>query len=156
VHGGAPAAAPDSGSERTAHSVEGVEEPTDPGATEPTIVDIDREYAEAGFHTDMFVTDDAMLRCSGCNSLVSPDHVDVHSIRRLEGASDPADMCAVIALICPVCQAHGTAVLRFGPEAGPEEVEVWQRTNDRRTSGLLPSSATPVEAEQSTASSDEP
>lgn len=121
----------------------------DPGEAEPTILDIDREYAESGFDVDFFVTPDSMLNCSACSSLVSPDHVEVHSVRRLEGASDPSDMRAVIALICPVCSARGTAILRFGPEAQPEENEIWQRTKDRRDSDTLPSSATQAEQDAS-------
>jgi Zn finger protein HypA/HybF involved in hydrogenase expression len=117
----------------------------DPGQLESTLVEIDKEYSDAGFATDVFVTEEAMLLCSNCNSLLSPDYVDIHSIRRLEGASDPADVSAIIALICPVCGSGGTAVLQYGPEARPAEVEIWQRTNDRRSSGTLPSSATPPE-----------
>jgi hypothetical protein len=117
----------------------------DPGQLESTLVEIDREYSEAGFATDVFVTDGAMLMCSNCDSLLSPDFVDIHSIRRIEGASDPADQSAIIALICPVCGSGGTAVLQYGPEARPEEVEIWQRTKDRRSSDILPSSSTPPE-----------
>ena len=48
----------------------------------------------------------------------------MREIRRLEGASDPDDMLAVVALECPVCSMKGTIVLHFGPEASAEELDV--------------------------------
>jgi hypothetical protein len=49
---------------------------------------------------------------------VSPaSAIVVHELRRLEGASDPADMLAVAAIACPACGTRGTLVLTYGPEA---------------------------------------
>jgi hypothetical protein len=47
-------------------------------------------------------------------------------MRRLEGASDPADMLAVFALTCPRCGTAGTLTLNYGPETTPGEVTVLQ------------------------------
>ena len=48
----------------------------------------------------------------------------VEEQRRLEGASDPSDMMIVFSLHCPICDAAGTLLLRYGPEAGSEDADV--------------------------------
>ena len=53
-------------------------------------------------------------------------------LRRLEGASDPDDMLAVVGLACPHCSAQGTAVLGYGPEAAAVDAEVLERLEDAR------------------------
>jgi hypothetical protein len=62
-------------------------------------------------------------------------HLEV--LDRTEGASDPADMVAVAALVCPRCGARGTVALKYGPEASPEEDEVLRLLDDvdRRRGG---------------------
>ena len=107
------------------------------------------ELCRRGVHERLVRTDDGRLECARCSTVTAADRVDVHSIRRLEGASDPADMSAVLAVVCPSCQAHATAVLRFGPEATEPEATVLSRTRDCRRSDLLPGDATPAEGEAS-------
>lgn len=118
------------------------------GTAEPTIVQIVAEYAEAGFSADAFVTEDGRLLCGSCGATSEPGGVEVHSIRRLEGHSDPADMSGVLALVCPACGARATAVLRFGPEADAGEQAIWLHTQDRRDSATLPPDSTPAEDER--------
>ena len=117
----------------------------DPGVIEPSLQEVLKSYADAGFAGDAFVSDAGMLECASCDSSSDPALVDVHSIRRLEGASDPADLSAVLAVICPACHARATAVIRFGPQASAGEQRVWELTRDRRDSALLPGDATPSE-----------
>lgn len=112
---------------------------------EPSLVEILAYYAQAGFDSDAFTAADGMLLCGSCSSLLAPDHIDVHSIRRLEGQSDPSDMVGVIAIVCPVCKAQATVVLKYGPEATPDENEIWQRTNDARDNYHLPPNSAPGE-----------
>ncbi len=119
-------------------------------SVEPTLIEVLAAYASGGFDADAFVAPDGRLLCGSCQSLLAPDHIEVHSIRRLEGQSDPSDNMGVIAVICPVCGAHATAVLKFGPEASPEENEIWQRTIDARSSDILPGNAAPGELDSET------
>ncbi len=56
----------------------------------------------------------------------------MHALRRTEGASDPADMLAVVALCCPACDTRGTAVLNYGPEATVDDAEVLVGLEDER------------------------
>jgi hypothetical protein len=46
------------------------------------------------------------------------------TLRRLEGASDPDDLVAVVGLVCPVCGARIAAVLHYGPTASAAEADV--------------------------------
>jgi hypothetical protein len=97
-----------------------------------TLVAILDALRREGFEGDMFVTDDGELRCGRCRHTAPPSAMDVHAIRRVEGASDPADMAAVLALVCSSCGSRGTAVVRFGPEAGPGDAAVLLGVEDHR------------------------
>jgi hypothetical protein len=66
----------------------------------------------------------ATVMCFACRGTTAASRLDVLELRRLEGASDPADMLAVVAARCGHCGARGTLVLTFGPEAAGEDVEV--------------------------------
>lgn len=90
--------------------------------------------AEGGFGADFFVTQDAQLRCGTCREDMDPATVDLHGLRRVEGASDPADMAAVLCLKCGHCGMQGTAVVKFGPEAEPYEDDVLAAVEDHRFS----------------------
>ena len=83
-----------------------------------------------GFARDMFVTEDAKIRCGVCHEDSNPADLELHAIKRIEGASDPADEAAVLALGCKCCGALGTAVVRYGPEAGPQDDEVLRALED--------------------------
>ena len=78
----------------------------------------------AGFGAQMAARPGAMILCFTCHRESAASEVDVHSLSRTEGASDPADMLAVAGLICPRCGARGTVVLGYGPEADPDDAEV--------------------------------
>ncbi|MEY2461129.1 MAG: hypothetical protein QOG30_2959 [Acidimicrobiaceae bacterium] len=88
-----------------------------------TLLEVLDELAAKGFGGSMWVTETGKLRCEGCHAEFEPSELIVRELRRLEGASDPDDMLAVVALECPVCGMKGTAVLHFGPEATAEEME---------------------------------
>lgn len=89
-----------------------------------TLLEVLDEFAARGFAATMWVTQEGMLRCEGCGREFEPTQVPVHEVRRLEGASDPDDMIAVVAVECGGCGLRSTIVLHYGPEASPEEQEV--------------------------------
>jgi hypothetical protein len=99
-----------------------------------TMVNVLESFRERGFDADFFVTPDSTVRCGVCRHAVAPQELNLDLMRRVEGASDPSDMAAVLGLICPACGARGTAVVRFGPEAGPEEDDVLRALDDHRFS----------------------
>lgn len=59
----------------------------------------------------------ASLRCGHCREVHSITAWTVDDERRLEGASDPADMVIVVAATCPACGHRGAIALGYGPEA---------------------------------------
>ncbi len=100
-----------------------------------TLIAILDGYASAGFVTDFLVDEEGQIRCGECDTQHDPEALTMDSLRRLEGASDPADMLAVVALTCPACSARGTAVLTFGPEATAGEGRALVAFGDARDVG---------------------
>ena len=88
------------------------------------------EFLRSGFAGDIRVCDDGRLCCGVCGYSAAPDEVELRAFRRLEGASDPADMVAVLAAVCPACSCEGTAVVRFGPDADPGDAAVLAHLRD--------------------------
>lgn len=87
---------------------------------------------ERGFGGNMFVTDGAVVRCGACRHDMPAAELDLRHLIRLEGASDPSEMAAVLGLVCHDCGTKGAAVVRFGPEASPDEAEVLRAVEDHR------------------------
>ena len=86
-----------------------------------TLLEVLDELAEKGYGGSMWVTANGKLRCEGCSAEFEPSDVYVKELRRLEGASDPDDMLAVVALECPRCSTRGALVLNYGPTATPAD-----------------------------------
>jgi len=95
-----------------------------------TLVEVLAEYEEAGFAAEFSTTDDGRLSIGDEAAPVDASAVEVVSFRRLEGASDPGDMAVVFALRAPD-GSPGVAVLRYGPEASPEEADVLRALEGR-------------------------
>jgi hypothetical protein len=101
----------------TADSPDGV--PSD-NTTMTRVID---QFERDGYGEQFVVVAGGKVVCGACDTESMVADVDVDGRRRLEGASDPADMAMVVALRCPACEAGGTAVVRYGPEAEPEHSE---------------------------------
>jgi len=97
-----------------------------------TLLEALDQLRDKGFDRDMFVTSVAMVRCGSCHQDTAPKDLNLLELVRLEGVSDPADEAAVLALQCTLCGARGTAVVRFGPEAGPQDDAVLAAVEDHR------------------------
>jgi ferredoxin len=88
---------------------------------------------EADGYTGQFIPlEGGKVRCVDCRVEVDASKVELHELRRTEGASDPDDMAAVGALVCPSCGCKGTIVLHFGPGASLEESDVLRLLEDDR------------------------
>jgi len=81
-------------------------------------------FEAEGFTGDLMVTDDGDVRCAACRREAPPEDFEVGRCRRMEGASDPDDMLAVLGLVCPECGAKGTVITHYGPTASPGEAAV--------------------------------
>ncbi|MGH9116646.1 MAG: hypothetical protein ACRD0A_01835 [Acidimicrobiales bacterium] len=110
--------------------------PPEPGAPSDytTLVEILAELAEDGFVENFTVTPNGKIRCSRCGHVDDPADMSMVAIRRLEGASDPDDMVAALALVCPDCGAKGTVVVKYGPGSTEAEQAVLDAVEDDRPS----------------------
>ena len=93
------------------------------------------ELEKSGYTGQFSVSQESKLRCLSCDTEVDPASIEPESILRVEGASDPDDMAAVAAVTCPNCSAKGTVVLKYGPEASPEDAHVLSAFGPGPTTG---------------------
>src|SRR2546430_5500816 len=97
-----------------------------------TILDVLGELESLGFTGQFMPRQGGQVECLTCHRLSPADETVFRQLRRLEGASDPDDMLAVVGLACPHCSAQGTAVVRFRPPAGAGATEGLERLEDAR------------------------
>jgi len=90
-------------------------------------------YEAEGFTTQFGAQEGATVVCYTCHERSPATSVGLHALVRTEGASDPDDMVAIAAVVCPRCGAKGTLVLHFGALASPEEDDVLRALEDDRT-----------------------
>lgn len=111
-----------------------------PDPQEPATLDgILAGLAADGFEGQFAARPGATVVCFTCRTASPAADVHVEALRRMEGASDPADMLAVVALVCPHCGARGTAALGYGPDASFDDAEVLIALEDSREGpGLRP------------------
>jgi hypothetical protein len=117
----------------------------DPAGGESTIIEVLEGYANGGFDSSFIVTDEADLECVECGNVTAAAKFSMSSLRRLEGASDPADMVAVVAITCPVCGSRGTAILGYGPSATEQDSGVLKELRDDRDDSTAPGNSAPGE-----------
>ena len=94
--------------------------PRDPSS----MFEILRELAAEGYTEDMVPHEGGMILCRHCGQEQPAGEFDHGPLHRMEGASDPGDMSAVIGLTCPNCSAKGVLVLMYGPEASGADSDV--------------------------------
>jgi hypothetical protein len=111
-----------------------------------TLTEVLEAYAAADFTGSFSAAHGASLECHECGAISDADTVEMTSLRRLEGASDPDDMFSVVAITCPKCLSKGTLILGFGPTAPPEDGDVLKALQDLRNEGELPGNSAPGEA----------
>lgn len=97
-----------------------------------TLIEVIEGYRTSGFDSDFSTLEGAQIRCDSCGAESDAAQFVIESLRRLEGASDPDDMLAVIATECPACDAQGTLILGYGPMASGEDIDVSTAMQDGR------------------------
>lgn len=110
-----------------------VDRPTEPSPhpSGTSLAEVLHDFAEAGYDGQLEIDDDSgLITCVSCSTTVRPDQLTIASKRRLEGASDPADMTTVLATRCPTCAVTGVVICRYGPEASAGEVELLRLARD--------------------------
>lgn len=88
------------------------------------VLPILEELRSDGYTVDMVALEGGSIRCGSCGEASPAQDVGADGLRRTEGASDPADMTAVVALTCPRCGERGAMVVTYGPEAAIADADV--------------------------------
>jgi hypothetical protein len=103
-------------------------DPSEPRSGSPSdntsLLAVLEAFQESGYTGDLFAGQQGTVRCHGCSASFSAADLTVDHLRRLEGASDPADMQAVVATTCPACGTKGVLVLHYGPAGSDEDLDV--------------------------------
>lgn len=113
-----------------------------------TLTEVLAGYEASGFDASFSVIVGGIVECNSCGSTLAARRYTIHSLRRLEGASDPDDMIAVVAVTCPVCSAQGVIVLGFGPMASAEDSDVLKCLQDGRGQEELAPDASPADSDE--------
>ena len=114
-----------------------------------TMTDVIARFEADGFTGTFEIGDDGCVACLTCGGSTDPCDVPLLAIRRLEGASDPADMAAVITSQCPHCSTRGVIVARYGPEASAGEARLLAKARDQRREAESGGDTAPGEGEAS-------
>jgi hypothetical protein len=100
--------------------------PRDVYPADTSLAEVLAELAGLGFTGQFVIDDGGSCTCGDCGRASSPEELRFEQRRRLEGASDPAEMSDVLAITCPACESPGVAICRFGPAATAGDVAVLQ------------------------------
>ena len=103
-------------------------------------------YEDSGFDGSFSPLSNETIECHSCGSTLPAAQFTMASLRRLEGASDPDDMIAVVAVTCPNCAVKGALVLGYGPTASAEDSDILAVLNDGRGEASLERDASPADA----------
>ena len=91
-----------------------------------TLTDAIDEFERDGFDGQFAPAENGRVKCLTCGNESDADELGLQGTRRVEGASDPADMAEIAAVECPHCGTRGTLVLKYGPSASEEETRILQ------------------------------
>ncbi len=111
-----------------------------------TLTEVLAGYADSGFAAEFSPLENATVTCTSCSSSIAAGRFTIDSLRRLEGASDPDDMVAVVATACPSCGAQGVLVLGYGPMAAAEHGDILSAMHDARGQDALEPDSSPADA----------
>ena len=89
-----------------------------------TLQNVLNGFAADGYDGEADTVEGGSIRWSRCGHEAPAADAEVTGVRRMEGASDPADMLAVYGVTCPVCGDKAALVLTYGPEATPADGDV--------------------------------
>ena len=96
---------------------------TDSAASDSSVTTVLDTFAAAGWAANHIVRPGAEMTCGNCSVATPASDLAAEAMHRLEGASDPDDMQAVIGLTCPACSTGGAIVIGFGPTASEPDSE---------------------------------
>ena len=83
-----------------------------------------RDLEQEGYAGDVVAREGGAILCRTCGQESPAGDFSATDLRRMEGASDPGDMSAVVGVTCPRCEAKGVLVVKYGPDASGADVDV--------------------------------
>jgi len=89
-----------------------------------TISDFLAFFAGQGYAGTFLVAQGGRIECANCHTQRAAEEFELSRVRRVEGVSDPDDMCIVAAMTCPECDARGTLTACYGPGLTPNDADV--------------------------------
>jgi hypothetical protein len=89
-----------------------------------TLLDVLARFTQQGWSSQFAAQSGGTVECESCHHVMAAADVPVLELRRLEGASDPDDMLAVVAVECANCGLRGSLVLNYGPTSTEEDAAV--------------------------------
>lgn len=98
-----------------------------------TITEVVRTFEGRGYTGQLRAVDGGAVECLTCRQSTAGADITAQAISRHEGASDPAEMLAIVALRCPHCDTPGLLILSYGPDSPPEDADVLVAMEDART-----------------------
>jgi hypothetical protein len=98
-----------------------------------TLLEVLGRFTAQGWSSQFAARAGGIVECESCRHAIPAVDVPVLELRRLEGASDPDDMLAVVAVECPNCGLRGSLVLNYGPTATEEDAAVLLGLGDARS-----------------------
>lgn len=102
---------------------------------ERSLLGILAAFRDEGFTYDFHARPGGIVECGECHTPHRADTLELTQLERLEGDSDPSEMLAVCAVVCPNCGMHGTLVLTYGPDSTREDDDVLTLLDDTRRAG---------------------
>lgn len=99
-----------------------------------TLAEVTHNLEAEGFVGQFSAVDDGEVLCFTCHQRSPSFTVELDALHRTEGASDPDDMVAVGAVVCPICNTRGTLVLKYGADSTPEDADALRQLEDHRAS----------------------
>ncbi len=111
------------------------------GAT--TLLEILEELRGLGFDQQFVAQPAGSVKCASCSFVFDAAELVVSGYRRIEGASDAADLNLVVWGTCPGCATGGVLTLGYGPNASIEDEAAIENLelDDAREPGATPSEA---------------
>ena len=97
-----------------------------------TLLEVLARFTAHGWSSQFAARPDGIVECESCRHAMAAADVPVLELRRLEGASDPDDMLAVVAVECAQCGLRGSLVLNYGPTATEDDAAVLLGLGDVR------------------------
>ncbi len=95
-----------------------------------TLQELISTFETEGYRGQMAARPGGYVLCMGCQMESEAAEMELDALERTEGASDPDDMLAVAALVCPLCNTSGTLVLGYGPESSADDADVLASLGD--------------------------